>query len=243
MSVAEGMTDQPSGVTRGRVIGGGALLLATVLFVGVFGYLAIAFGYPDVLDLDAAEVLPRLLALGATGRAVWTLYGLVPLLLVPTVVGLGAVTGAAAPLATRGATMAGVAAAFSMTLGLLRWPSLHWQLALEYAGASPARREAIDSLFRAANSYLGTFVGEFVGELALNTFFALAAYALAQAARPRRQWVAPVGAAASVLGFVAMFRNVTPAVALPADVNNVVLPVWMALLGYVLLTHPVERQP
>lgn len=232
------MTDQQRSAARGRVLGGGSLLLATVLFVGVFGYLASVFEYPDVLDLPAADVLPRLLALGDTGRAVWALYGLVPLLLVPTVVGLSAVTSAAAPLATRGATIAGVIAAFSMMIGLLRWPSLHWQLALDYAHATSTGQEAINSLFRATNSYLGNFIGEFVGELALNVFFALAAYALAQ---PRRQWLVAVGAAVSALGFVAMFRNVTPAVALPAALNNLVLPVWMAVLGYVLLTHPIER--
>ena len=62
--------------------GGWSLILAALLFLGVFSYLAATFDYPDVLDRPAGEVLPRLLALGATGRAVWALYGLVPLLLI-----------------------------------------------------------------------------------------------------------------------------------------------------------------
>jgi uncharacterized membrane protein YbaN (DUF454 family) len=221
----------------GARIGGASLLLATVLFIAVFSYLAAVFDYPDVLDRPAAEVLPRLLALGNQGRAVWALYGLVPLLLVPTVVGLSAVTRAAAPLATRGATIAGVLAAFSMMLGLLRWPSLQWRLAWAHLNASPADRVTIEAVFDAANSYLGNFIGEFVGELALNTFFVLAAYALARASGGRRRWLLIAGAAAALLGFVAMFRNVTTAVSEAAEVNNLVLPVWMAMLGYALFTH------
>ena len=70
------------------VIGGGSLIAATLLFSAVFVVLARSFGYPDVLDLPAAEVLPRLLALGPGGRAVWVLYGLIPLLLLPTAMGV-----------------------------------------------------------------------------------------------------------------------------------------------------------
>ncbi|MBK8002565.1 MAG: hypothetical protein IPK12_01190 [Gemmatimonadetes bacterium] len=65
-------------------MGGLALVLAAVLFIAVFSYLAATFHYPDVLDGPADQVLPNLLALGPTGRAVWALYGLIPLLLIPT---------------------------------------------------------------------------------------------------------------------------------------------------------------
>jgi multisubunit Na+/H+ antiporter MnhG subunit len=229
--------DRSAAERLGARMGGASLLLATVLFIAVFSYLAATFDYPDVLDRPAAEVLPRLLALGDQGRAVWALYALVPLLLVPTVVGLSAVTRAAAPLAARGATIAGALAAFSMMLGLLRWPSLQWRLATAYVEASPADRVAIAAVFDAANSYLGNFIGEFVGELALNAFFVLAAYALARASSGRRQWLAYAGAAVGLLGFVAMFRNVTTAVSAAAEMNNLVLPVWMAVLGYALFTH------
>lgn len=84
---------------RAARIGGAALLLATVLFSAVFVWLQQHFGYPEVLDQPAAEVLPRLLALGDTGRAVWLVYGLVPLLLLPTALGVRAVGRQAAPLA------------------------------------------------------------------------------------------------------------------------------------------------
>ena len=65
--------------------GGWSLIVAALGFIGVFGYLAARFDYPDVLDGGAADVLPRLLALGATGRAVWAVYAFIPLLLIPRV--------------------------------------------------------------------------------------------------------------------------------------------------------------
>lgn len=231
------MTTSDPHAGPGARLGGVALLLATVLFIAVFSYLAAAFGYPDVLDHPASEVLPQLLALGTTGRGVWILYALVPLLLVPTAIGMSAATRATAPLATSGAVVSAVLAAFSMMLGLLRWPSLHWHLATAYATADAGTRAAIEALFAASNSYLGNFIGEFVGELWLNAFFALGAVALARASGGRRRWLAPAGLAVAAVGAVAMFRNVTPAIGLVAELNNLVLPVWMATFGVLLVTH------
>ena len=63
--------------------GGLALIVGAAAFLGVFAFLAARFDYPAVLDGNAAEVLPKLLATGATGRAVWAIYGLLPILWVP----------------------------------------------------------------------------------------------------------------------------------------------------------------
>jgi hypothetical protein len=67
--------------------GGLALLAAALGFIAVFAYLAVRFDYPDVLEAPAATALPALLSMGPTGRAVWGLYGLLPLLLVPAAIG------------------------------------------------------------------------------------------------------------------------------------------------------------
>ncbi len=223
-------------VGAASIVGGWSLIAATVLFGAVFTYLAGTFGYPDILDRPAAEVLPRLLSLGATGRAVWILYGLVPFLLVPTAIGVGAAARDAAPQAARAALIAAVLSAASMAVGLLRWPSLHWHLALAYAGAGESARESLEFVFGAANSYLGNFIGEFLGELFLNSFFLCASIALARAGGPRWRWLVYAGSAAAVLGGVAMLRNMTPMVAPMAAVNNVALPIWMLILGGALVT-------
>lgn len=141
--------------------GGWALIVAGLAFVAVFTYLASTFGYPEVLDGKAADVLPALLGLGATGRAVWGLYGLLPLLLIPA--GLGAYSALREESAgiMRVAAAMAFLSALAMLLGLLRWPSVHWSLANAYVGAgSDAERAAIAALFDGLNSLLGNFIGE-----------------------------------------------------------------------------------
>lgn len=219
------------------VMGGGSLIAATLLFSVVFVVLARSFGYPDVLDLPAAQVLPRLLALGPGGRAVWVLYALIPLLLLPTAIGVYAAGRHAAPLTAKAALILAVMSAAAMMTGLLRWSSLHWQLALAYPDASPAAREAISAVFAASNSYLGNFIGEFLGELFLNSFFLCAAIVLTRAAGSARRWLLVAGASASLLGGLAMLRNVAGWVEPIAALNNVVLPIWMLVLGVALVRH------
>lgn len=235
-------TDANESPRRATMVGGAALITATVLFSAVFAYLAHTFDYPAVLDRPAAEVLPRLLAIGAAGRAVWVLYGLVPLLLVPAALGVYAAGRHAAPVLARAAVVLAVLSAVSMVVGLLRWPSLHWELALAYDVASPAAREVIAAVFDASNSYLGNFIGEFLGELFLNLFFIGASWVLTRgAADPRWPWVAAL--AAGLLGGVAMLRNALPVVEPVAALNNLVLPVWMLVLGLVMLRRRADVHP
>ena len=63
--------------------GGVALIAGAMAFLGVFTFLAARFDYPAVLDGSAAEVLPNLLATGAIGRAVWAVYGFLPIIWIP----------------------------------------------------------------------------------------------------------------------------------------------------------------
>ncbi len=223
--------------SRAARVGGWSLIAAAVGFLVVFTWLAARFNYPDVLDGAAADVLPKLLGLGATGRGVWMVYAILPLFLIPAGIGAHAAWGSTTPNAMRAALVAAVISAFSMLLGLARWPSVHWELAQAYATATPEGRIVIDSIFSGLNAYLGNFIGEFVGELSLNAFFALTAVALLRSGRRVAGWT---GIAVAVIGFAAAFRNVTPAVSLVADANNVVLPIWLIVLG-VLLIRPNHR--
>jgi len=213
-------------------VGGWSLIVAAVGFMAVFSFLAARFDYPDVLDGAAADVLPRLLELGDPGRIVWVVYAFLPLLLVPAGIGSYAALREWSPNVMRGALVSSLIAAISMLLGLARWPSVHWELARAYATASPDARVAIGAVFAGLNSYLGNFIGEFLGELALNAFFILSGVALLRAGR---RLVGYGGVIAGVVGLVAAFRNVTPAVSLIAELDNWVLPIWLIVLGAVLL--------
>jgi hypothetical protein len=222
-------TDGSRGAAR---VGGWSLIAAAVGFVAVFSYLAARFAYPAVLDGAAADVLPRLLALGSSGRAVWAVYAFLPLLLIPAGVGAYAALRDAAPSAMRAALAFSVLAAVSMLLGLARWPSVHWELARAYRTAGPDARSALDAVFTGLNVYLGNYVGEFLGELSLNAFFILSGVALRRAGRG---WAGSAGVAVGAVGLIAAGRNMTPAVSSIADVNNYVLPLWLVVLGVVLV--------
>ena len=215
-------------------VGGWSLIAAAVGFVAVFSYLAARFDYPAILDGSAAVVLPQLLALGETGRAVWAVYALLPLLLVPAAIGARAALADAAPNAMRAALVSATIAAASMLLGLARWPSVHWELARAYSVATVESRAAVDAVFLGLNVYLGNYLGEFVGELTLNAFFVLVGFATLRAPSMNR-WLGVAGIAVGVVGWVAAFRNVTPVVAPVAAVNNYLLPLWLIALGVVLI--------
>ena len=215
-------------------IGGWSLIAAAVGFVAVFSWLAARFDYPSVLDGSAADVLPRLLALGDAGRAVWVVYAFLPLLLIPGALGARAAFESVAPNAVRVATITAAIAAVSMLLGLARWPSVHWELARTYEQAGPDARQAMGAVFTGLNLYLGNFIGEFLGELALNAFFVAIGVAALRALQPGR-WFAYGGIAAGVIGWIAAFRNVTPLVGPVSAVDNYVLPLWLIVLGAILV--------
>lgn len=218
-------------------LGGLSLILGAIGFLAVFSYLAANFNYPDVLDGPASAVLPALLATGSSGRTAWALYGFLPLIWLPAGVGAYRAWRESHPGAMLLALLCALLSAISMMLGLLRWPTLHWQLAKLYVSADPAQQQVLAALFDGMNLYLGNYFGEFLGELSFSAFFVLTAWALLKSGTTSR-WLAVIGLATGVLGWIGMFRNLTPAVAPIAAVNNYLLPLWMIALGVILLRYP-----
>jgi len=211
-------------------VGGWSLIVGALLFVAVFSYLASEFDYPDVLDGPAMEVLPNLRRGGPLMRAVWALYSLLPLAFIPA--------GAGSYLALRRggegrmlvAFCAALVVAVAMPVGLMRWPSVHWALAGAFETAGPDARTAIAATFDGLNLYLGQFIGEFLGEMAMATFFLLSALS----ARSRGGfpvWFNVGGIVASACFFVGALRNLTTAVSVVADLNNMLIPAWMIAFG------------
>lgn len=213
--------------------GGGCLAGGAITFLGVFAYLAARFNYPDVLDGSAATVLPSLLATGQQGRAVWAIYALLPLVWIPAGV---AAYEALAPVqrgVMRLALQFAVVAALAMMLGLMRWPSVHWHLALAFERAAPPEQAVLASVFDGLNTYLGNYIGEFLGELAFSAFFLLTSIVWLQVPR-LSSWIGWLGLVTSASGFLGMFRNVSGHVAPIAALNNYLLPVFMIILGVAL---------
>jgi hypothetical protein len=216
------------------IIAGGVCFIAGAFaFVAVFSYLAARFDYPRVLDGDAETVLPRLRAGGASMRAVWAIYSLLPLLLIPGAVG-ATVALAESPGAMTLALVGACVGAFAMCLGLMRWPSIHWALAESFETAGGEARRGIGAVFNGLNLYLGNYIGEFLGEMCLGTFFLLTGFALTAEAR-FPNWLGVCGIAFGVLFIIGAFRNVTRRVQRVSDANNFLLPVWMIGLGATLI--------
>lgn len=217
-------------------VGGLALILGAIAFMGVFGYLAAEFNYPDVLDGEARQVLPALLATGPAGRAVWAIYGFLPLIWIPAGVGAYVALRPSHPGAMLAALQFAMLSAISMMLGLLRWPTIHWRLAELYATADASQQQVIAAAFDGLNVFLGNYLGEFLGELSFSAFFVLSAWALLRS-RATARWVAIAGLLTGMMGWIGMLRNLTTVVAPIAEINNYLLPLWMIALGVVLLRH------
>lgn len=216
---------------KGTILAGGICLVGGALaFLGVFSYLAAHFQYPEVLDGKALDVLPALLATGVAGRAAWALYSVLPLVFIPAGIGAFEALRERAPGPMRLGVLFALLAAVSMVLGLMRWPSVHWELAHAWETAGEGERLVIAAVFDGLNLYLGNFIGEFLGEFSFSVFFMLSGVGLLSHERAPR-WLGWWGVATGVLGLIGMWRNVTPAVDGIAVVNNYLLPAWMIAFG------------
>jgi hypothetical protein len=243
LSAALGPSLIPEGDARRTVRAGGwALILGALAFVAVFAFLAARFDYPGILDGPAEVVLPKLLATGTTGRLAWVIYSLLPLIWIPAGAGAYYALRRTHPGAMLLGLQAAMLAALGMMLGLMRWPSIHWRLAQFFEQADPAQREVVSAVFDGLNSYLGNYLGEFLGELSFSAFFLLSSWALLRS-RVVPIWVALLGLLTGLSGLVGMLRNLTPAVASVAAVNNYLLPLWMIVFGIALLRlHTGEQR-
>jgi hypothetical protein len=126
-------------------------------------------------------------------------------------------------------------------LGLLRWPTIMTVLARHWQSVPASSRPALAAGFDGANLFLGNLIGELTGEIALATWFAALGIALR---RDGRRLLGSLGIGAGLLVGVAALRNITGAVAMVAEVNNVTLPLWLLTLGVVFVHRgqsPVGR--
>jgi hypothetical protein len=175
-------------------------------------------------------------------RAVWALYALLPLVFIPAGVGAYLALRRGSPGRMLVALCAAFVVAIAMPVGLMRWPSVHWELARAFPMAGPDARTAIAAAFDGLNVYLGQYIGEFLGEMAMATFFLLSALS----ARRRGgfpAWFSIGGMLASASFFVGALRNLTPAVSALAELNNILIPVWMVAFGVGLIRFGEDAGP
>jgi hypothetical protein len=234
MLMRQDMQAVPLGSKAAILAGGLAHVVGALAFLVVFSYLAANFNYPDILDGSAERVLPALLETGPVGRAVWALYGVLPLVFIPAAVGAYEALRPYAAGPMRVGALFALLASIAMVLGLFRWPSVHWELAQAWTTAGENERTVLAAMFDGLNRYLGNYIGEFLGELSLSLFFLLSgAGVLRHPMGPR--WIGWWGILTGVAGLIGMWRNVTEAVSPVAEVNNYLLPAWMIGFGVWLI--------
>jgi hypothetical protein len=221
------------------------VVLGALGFVVVFSVLAGTFGYPDVLDRPAAEVLPALIAGGASLKAWWITYAILPLFISaaallahrhlharPSASMAPGQPGSARPSAGI-ITATGVGAGLAMALGLVRWSTLQWSLGESWL-ADASARTAIEAVSDAANRMLGNGFGEVVGETLLGLW--LVGVARLAHVRVVRYGTLVVGA----LMIVGAWRFAVPALEAVTEATNLALPVGLVALG---LTWTAMHRP
>ena len=226
----------PSDTPATIMAGGISLVVGALALIGVLSFLADRFNYPAILDGTAADVLPALLATGDWGRGTWALYSLLPLVFLPaSIATFCALRDRAAGIA-RVAGLFALVAAISLMLGLMRWPGVHWELARAWAGAGESDRRVLAVIFEGLNSYLGHFIGEFLGELCLSIYFVLSGIGILRH-RQAPNWLGWWGILTGALGLIGMWRNVagTLEINVVAGLNNYLLPAWMIGFGVWLI--------
>ncbi|MGO4689153.1 DUF4386 domain-containing protein [Glaciibacter sp. 2TAF33] len=174
------MTDHATGTAT--VLAGVLLIALPVAFNATFAGLARLFDYPDVLRRPTEEILAKFRAGGSALVLLWWAFAMTAVLLAPLAVLLAASLAGADPLLLGVGAVAGVLAALVQFLGLIRWPFLVPYLARAVADpqATPARKDAVDTVFQSFNRFLGVAVGEHLGYLFTGAWTTLVGAAILQ---------------------------------------------------------------
>ncbi len=97
----------------------------------------------------------------------------------------------------------------------------------------------MNSVFLGLNIYLGNYIGEFLGELTMNTWFLTIGLVLVMM-KGKIKYFGYFALITAVLGYIGGFRNVTQMVSMIAEVNNYLLPLFLVSLGVLLLRAKKE---
>lgn len=198
-----------------------------------FSLLIATYDYPDILMRGADEVLTRFHAGGPAMVWTWYAYALCTL-------GLGfAAVGLPEALEQRGAVarlsvVAGVIAALSQLLGLLRWTLVVPFLASRWV-EHPEQRAVLEPLYEVQHRLFGVMLGEHVGQLFMAVWAALVSVMLLRAAASRV--LVGLGLLSAALFMVGLGAGLARAVPMPDFVTHaplagfLVWSVWAVAVG------------
>lgn len=227
-------------------LAGALLIIVPVVFTICFTILQVQFEYPDILRQPTAEVLAKFQSGGAGLVATWYTLTITAVLMIPLVLLLHAALAEKDGASTilRVASVFGVIAGLTQTLGFLRWPFLVPYLAQVYLdpGASEARRAAAELVFEGFHRYAGMAVGEHLGYLSTSIWTFLIALLLLRSQIIGRG----LGVVGMTLAIGIAAGLLEPAgLELAGTVNALsylAWALWLVLIGIVLLTRRISQQ-
>lgn len=212
------------------------LIIGAVLLFIPYTILTIIFDYPDILRQDAAEVLTRFHAGGASLIAVWWLFAMVGLPLLPAYIMLGRKLEGKVTFA-KWATTIGVIGLVVQIIGLLRWTFVVPILANNFMNTNDeATKSAIIVVFQAFHQFGGVLLGEHLGQLftIIWTLMITAAFAKLNL---MPKWITSLGYIASSIYFLAqgeLFATIIPNFpqwGLAGFLGSTLWLVWLIVVG------------
>jgi hypothetical protein len=226
-----------------RRLAGLLLILVPIAFTVCFTLLQMQFEYPDILRQPTADVLIKFQAGGTRLIAVWYALTLTAVLFIPVVVLLHHVLAAhEASVALSVATVFGVVAGLTQTLGFLRWPFLVPHLAQSYLApdASEAQRAAAALVFEAFHHYAGMAVGEHLGYLSTSIWTFLVALLMLRSPIFGR-WLGLSGMALALGVATGLFEPAGWELAGTINaISYLAWALWLIVVGVILLVRRIE---
>jgi hypothetical protein len=211
--------------TRPSLVAGALLISAALLAAVGATWLALAFGWPEVLDAPGADALPSFAADATAIRTAFYLLLTSSLLLIPAAIYLEQVVGGPTRPSIRAVTAFGVLGGFAQTLGWVRWPVTVPHLSEAYSAGDEQSRVAVASAYDVLNRYAGAALGEHLGWLFQGLWaVGIAVLLLRVSSIPR--WFSLLGLGLSLVWFPLTWASGLASVDWPASIGSTVSGVW-----------------
>lgn len=230
------MDERPEYPRRIILTGGTSLVVGSIVFVWVYMWLASHQGYPDFKNLAAGEMLVRLYLGGPTVRGVWSVYAVLPFALIPGAVATYGALRHKLPGAMRIAMILGIVSALAGAAGLMRWPGIYYALGAALPSAGPEVSVALVAVYNAVDTYLGSYIGDFVSEAAFSVWSLLTGVTMMRDGR-FPGWIGRLGVFSGLVFLAGAFRNAFDFLptANVAHVGIALFPLWLVPLGVSLI--------
>lgn len=230
--------------SRMASIGGWSLIAFALLFLGLQLAMILFYNFPATLTGPDRDTFPLMLAGGPVMQFLLSIYALLPLLLIPASVGAYYAFRDVNEPGMRIGVLFATLAAFVLTLALLRWPSFNWYLARYYGGADAGQKEVVSVMFHSLDSFLGVFVGSFLGKICITIWFFIVSASVLRT-RDVPAWIGYLGYIASV--YLLLLLLLSPFNIIPVFAHRylqVLSPIefiWLMVFGVVLLYYKEVR--